>query len=116
VGFVYNVRDVLKSKILKNDLIACYLGMLLGQQGLGHRNKRFRFKSDIQESREKLDTIPGTLKHNDNQPKQRSRNPDEVSNRTRSNTGSQNNGDRTRSKVHAMSSSYNQGKFFPLNT
>jgi hypothetical protein len=67
-----------------------------------HRNKRVTFKSDVQETLDKLDTIHGALRPSDNQPKQRSRKrSDEVSNKTRSKIGSidQNIGDRTRSKI-----------------
>jgi hypothetical protein len=80
-----------------------------------HRNKKVTLKSDVQELLEKLGTTPVTLKHSDNHPKQRSRKPDEVSNRTRSKTGNvdQSVGDRTRSKVHALSFSRIQDNFFP---
>jgi hypothetical protein len=82
-----------------------------------YRNKRVTFKSDVQETLVKLDTIPGAAILSDSQRKQISRNPKgEVSNRTRSKIVSidQNIGHRTRSKVHAMSISRIQGNFFQL--
>jgi hypothetical protein len=103
-------------KILKNDLSAVlHTNVVRSAADPLHRNKRVTVKSDVQELLEKLGTIPGTLKHSDNQPKQRSRKPDEVSNRTRSKTSNidQNVGDRARSKVHALSFSCIQDNFFP---
>jgi len=118
VGFADNVGDVLTFKILKNDLsTVLHRSVVRSAADPTHRNKRVTFKSDVQESLEKLDSIPGATTLSDNQPKQRSRKPnDVVSNRTRSKTGNidQNVGHRTRSKVQFMHNSGLQGNIFPL--
>jgi hypothetical protein len=117
-GFVDNEGDVLTFKILKDYLgTVLYRSVVRSAENPIHRNKRVTFKSDVQETLEKLDSIPGAKTRSDNQPKQRSRKPnDEVSNRTRSKIGNinQNVGDRTRSKVHAAYNSDMQDDFFPL--
>jgi hypothetical protein len=119
VGFADNVGDVLKNKILKNDLSGIlHRSVFRSAADPMHRNKRVTFKPDTQETLEKLDTIPGATIHRDNQPKQRSRKPnDDVSNRTRSKAGNtnQNIGDRTKSKIQSIQNSGFQGNIFPLH-
>jgi hypothetical protein len=118
VRFADNVGDVLTFKILKNDLsTVLHRSVVRSAADPIHRNKRVTFKSDVQETLEKLDTIPGAAILNYNQSKQRSRKPnDEVSNGTRSKTSNidQNVGDRTRSKVQFLHNSGLQGNIFSL--
>jgi hypothetical protein len=105
-------------KILKNDLISVIHKSVVGSADDPiHRNKIVTFNLDTHEVLEKLVTIPGNTTRSDNQPKQRSKKPnDDVSNRTRSKAGNtnQNIGDRTRSKIHAAYNLDIQGDFFPL--
>jgi hypothetical protein len=84
VGFADNVGDALTFKILKNYLrTVLHRSVIRSAADPTHRNKRVTFKSDVEETLDKLDTIPNTLRPYDNHPKQRSRKPnDEVSNRT----------------------------------
>jgi hypothetical protein len=116
VIFADNVGDVLTFNILKNGLsTVLHRSLVRSAADPLYRNKRPTFNSDVQETLEKLDTTPGTLKHSDTKPKQRSRKTyDEVSYGSKSKTGNidQNNCDRTRCKVHAISFSGTQGSFF----
>jgi hypothetical protein len=53
-----------------------------------HSSKSAKFKSDIQETLDRLDTRPRAILTRDNQPNYRSKKPhDGVSNRTRPNAG-----------------------------
>jgi hypothetical protein len=64
VGFADNVGDALTFKILNNDLSAVlYRSVVRPEADTLHRYKRAIFKAHVKESLEKLDTIPGTLKH-----------------------------------------------------
>jgi hypothetical protein len=121
LGSLYDlqiINDVLTFKILKNGLsIVLHRSVVRSTADHKHRNERVTLNPDVQETLDKLDTIPVSVRPSDNQPKHGSRRPnDEVCNRTRSTTGciDQNVGDRTRSKVHAMSFSRIHGNFFPL--
>jgi hypothetical protein len=59
VGLAGNVEDLLKFKILKNDLVTVlHRGMVRSSADASHRNKRVSFKSDVQESLKLLDTKP----------------------------------------------------------
>jgi hypothetical protein len=99
-------------KILKDDLtVVLKRSVVRSAADSAHRNKRITFNSDVQETLEKLDTIPGAAILSDNPPKQISRKPnDEISNRTRS----KNIGDRARSTVQFRHNSSLQGNFFSL--
>jgi len=119
VGFADNVGDVLTFKILKNDLsTVLHRSVVRSAADPGHLNKRVTFKSDVQETLDKLDTRPSVLFPRNIESKQRSRKPnDDISTRTRSKAGpyiDQNVGNRTRSKVHGVHNSDIQGDFFPL--
>jgi hypothetical protein len=62
VGFAHNVGDVLKIKILKNDLVTVlHKSMVRSAADASHRNKRVSFKSDVQESLKLLDTKPSFI-------------------------------------------------------
>jgi hypothetical protein len=89
VGFADYVGDVLKFKILKNDLSTLlHRSVVRSAADPTHRNKRVTFKSDIQEILDKIDTRPSALFHRNTESKQRSRKPsDDISTRTRSKVG-----------------------------
>jgi hypothetical protein len=57
VGFADNVGDVLTFKILKDDLsTVLHRSVVRSAADPAHRNKRVTFKSDIQETLDKLNT------------------------------------------------------------
>ena len=104
---------------MKNDLsTVLHRSVVRSAADPSHLNKRVTFKSDIQETLDKLDTRPSVLFPRNIESKQRSRKPnDDISTRTRSKAGpyiDQNVGNRTRSKVHGVHNSDFQGDFFPL--
>jgi hypothetical protein len=92
IGFADNVGDVLKFKILKDNLsTVLHRSIVRSAADPMHRNKRVPFKPDTQKVLEKLDTIPGATIHNNKQPKQGSRSSSvDVSNGTRSKAGNMN--------------------------
>jgi hypothetical protein len=118
VKFADNVGDVMTFKILKNDLSTVFhRSVVRSAADPTRRNKRVTFGFDVQETLAKQITIPDAAILSDNQPKQRSRKPnDDVSNITRSKTGSidQNVADRTRSKIQSIHNLDFQVNFFPL--
>jgi hypothetical protein len=90
VGFADNVGDILKFKVLKNDLSTVpHAGAVRSAADLTCRNKEVTIKSDVQVTLEKIDSISGVLIPSGYQLKLRWRNPNgEVSNRKRSKAGS----------------------------
>jgi hypothetical protein len=89
VGFADNLGDALTFKTLKDDLSAfLHRSVVRSAADPTHRNKRVTFKSDIQETLDKLDTRPSALFRRNTESKQRSRKQSEdISTRTRSKAG-----------------------------
>jgi hypothetical protein len=57
VGFADNVRDALRFKILKHDLVTVlHRSLVRSAADANHRNRRVTFKSDVKESLQLLDT------------------------------------------------------------
>jgi hypothetical protein len=85
VGFVENVGDALKFKILKNDFVTfLHRSVVRSAADASHRNRRVSFKSDVQESLKLLDNRPSLVwKYSEHKDKSRKTDND-VSNRTRS--------------------------------
>jgi hypothetical protein len=119
MAFVDNVEDALTFKILKDELSTVLQRSVVGSATIStHMNERVILNSDVQETLETLNIITGVEILSDNQPKQRSRNPnDEVSNRARSKTGSidQSIEESTRSRIQFIHNSGLQGNIFLLN-
>jgi hypothetical protein len=118
VGSADNVGDILKFKILKNYLsTVLHRSVVRSAADPTYRNERVTLSSDVQQTLDDLDNIPGAAILSDNQPKQISRKlNDEAYNRTRSKTGNidQNIGDRTWSSIQFIHNSGLQDNVFPL--
>jgi hypothetical protein len=86
VGFTDNLGYILTFKILKADLRAVLHKIVVRSAAdPTHRNKHATFKSDVQETLDKLDIRPSALFHRKTESKQRARKQsDDVSTRTRS--------------------------------
>jgi hypothetical protein len=74
VGFADNLGDFLTFKILKNDLsTVLHRSVVRSAAEPTRRYKRVTYKSDIQETLDKLDTRPSALFPRNTESKQRSR-------------------------------------------
>jgi hypothetical protein len=102
---------------LKNDFVTVlHRGVVRSEADANHRNKRVSFKSDVQDSLKKLDTMPSlTFVWKYGHHKHKSRKTDnDVSNRTWSMADytDQHIGIRTRSKIHSVNNFSVQTSFF----
>jgi hypothetical protein len=118
IKFADNAGDVMTFKILKNDLRTVFRrSVVRSAADPTRKNNSVTFECDVQETLDKQIAIPDAAILSDNQPKQISRKPnDDVSNITRSKTGSidQNVSDRTRSKIQFIHKLDFQVNVFPL--
>ena len=102
---------------MKNDLTTLHRRVVRSAADAGHQNKRVQFKTDVQETLNKLDTRPGIISKN-NHPRSKTKIiKDDVSTRTRSKSSQvdQNVGITTRSKVQGTCKFSVQGFVFPLH-